>query len=175
MNFFELYGLPEHFDVDQATLRSTYKALAQVTHPDKFATGSDSEKLRAVQKSAQVNDGYQVLKSPLSRAEHLIELRGVDFKHEQQTLQDTAFLMQQMELREQLEEIDSKADPLDQLEQLDQEIAVQISKKLTELAQILDSDSDESNKKAADEVRKLKFLYKLRIEIERKEDNLSDF
>jgi molecular chaperone HscB len=175
MNFFELYGLPQHFDVDQETLRSTYKALAQVTHPDKFATSSDSEILRAVQKSAQVNDGYQILKSPLSRAEHLIELRGVDLKHEQQTLQDTGFLMQQMELREQLEEIDSAANPLDQLEQLDSQIAVQIKDKLADLAQILDSTSDESNKKAADEVRKLKFLYKLRTEIERKEDYLSDF
>jgi molecular chaperone HscB len=175
MNFFELYGLPEHFDVNQETLRSTYKALALVTHPDKFATGSDSEKLRAVQKSAQVNDGYQILKSPLSRAEHLIELRGVDLKHEQQTLQDTGFLMQQMELREQLEEIDSVSEPLEQLEQLDNQIAIQINEKLTDLAQILESVSDESNKKAADEVRKLKFLYKLRIEIERKEDNLSDF
>lgn len=175
MNFFELYGLPQQFEIDLVKLSVAYKALAQVTHPDKFATGSQSEKLRAVQKSAQVNDGYQTLKSPVSRAEHILELRGLDLKHEQQTLQDTAFLMQQMELREQLDDVDSSADPMSSLALLEQDISNQIKQMIDELKRLLEPNGAEANKNAADQVRKLKFLYKLRVEIERKEDNLSDF
>ena len=174
MNFFNLYNIPEHFHVDLANLSATYQKLAQLTHPDKFASGSEGEKLAAVQKNAQVNDGYQVLKNPLSRAEHLLELRGVELKHEQRTMQDPAFLMQQMEWREQLEELGVSSDPLDVLEDLDDEINNQIKSHLKSLQDLLAHQSTEHDNKAADVVRKLKFLYKLLHEIELKEEALAD-
>lgn len=173
MNFFELYQIPQQFDVDLANLSQAYQLLALRTHPDKFATGSAQDKLLAVQKNAQVNDGYQVLKSPLSRAEHMLELRGVELKHEQITMQDIGFLMQQMEWREALEAIDSE-NKLDALEQLDDEIKSQIKSHLSQLDSQLSMHSEQGDNDAADEVRKLKFLYKLRHEIELKEDILSD-
>ena len=127
-----------------------------------------------VQKNAQVNDGYQVLKSPLSRAEHLLEIRGVELQHEQQTMQDHGFLMQQMEWREELEEIEQTADPLDVLANLDDDIQRHIKRHLKDLKALLDEETAQNDLIAADEVRKLKFLYKLRLEIELKEDSLSD-
>lgn len=174
MNFFKLYNIPEQFQVDLAQLAITYQKLAQLTHPDKFAAGSESEKLAAVQKNAQVNDGYQVLKKPLSRAEHILELRGVELRHEQRTMQDPAFLMQQMEWREQLEELDVSSDPVDVLEDLDDEINNQIKAHLKSLEELLNDNTSEQDNKAADEVRKLKFLYKLLHEIELKEETLAD-
>lgn len=155
-------------------LSATYQKLAQLTHPDKFASASESEKLAAVQKNAQVNDGYQVLKNPLSRAEHILELRGVELQHEQRTMQDPAFLMQQMEWREQLEELDISSDPMDVLEDLDDEIHNQIKTHLRQLEDFLEYNSSEHDNKAADEVRKLKFLYKLLHEIELKEEALEE-
>lgn len=174
MNYFTLFNIPEQFEVDNQLLAKTYQTLAQLTHPDKFAASSEQEKAIAVRKNAQVNDAYQVLKSPLSRAEHMLEMRGVELRHEQQTMQDPAFLMQQMEWREQLEELDQSSDPFDVLNDLDDEIGVQIKGHHKQLAFLLTHQSAEHDIQAADEVRKLKFLYKLRDEIQSKEDALSD-
>lgn len=174
MNFFSLFQLPEKFELDQSALTKAYQTLVQLTHPDKFATASEQQRLLSVQKNAQVNDGFNVLKAPLSRAEHLLELRGIELQHEQQTMQDPAFLMQQMEWREELAEVEDRADPLDALDELDDEVQQHISHKLKGLADLLEQQTDDANHKAADEVRKLKFLYKLRLEIESKEDSLSD-
>lgn len=175
MNYFALYNLPQQFDVDLAKLSQAYQALVQVTHPDKFATASDKQKLMAVQRNAQINDGYQVLKQPLLRAEHLLELRGIELNHEQKTMQDPAFLMQQMEWREQLESINQQQQGLDSLVELDAEICSQIKQHLSTLTLLLKKQQSDADIQSADEVRKLKFLYKLRDEIERKEDELSDF
>ena len=174
MNYFTLFNLPEQFELDTALLTKAYQTLAQLTHPDKFAASSEQEKAIAVQKKAQVNDGYQVLKSPLLRAEHMLEMRGIELRHEQQTMQDPAFLMQQMEWREQLEELDQSNDPMDVLMDLEDEITSQIKGHHKQLAFLLTHQSEQHDQQASEEVRKLKFLYKLRDEIERKEDALSD-
>lgn len=175
MNYFELYSLKPAFAVDLTQLALTYQQLQQLTHPDKFATASEQEKLLAVQKNAQVNDAYQVLKSPLSRAEYLLELQGVELQHEQQTMQDTGFLMQQMEWREQLAEVHLGTDPLAELEALDDELQKEVSTHLQRVEQLLSSAQESELHQAADEVRKLKFLYKLLDEIELLEDKLDDF
>lgn len=174
MNFFALFGFEEVFDIDLSRLSKTYQSLAQVTHPDKFSQAGDSEKLIAVQKSAQVNDGYQVLKHPLSRAEHLLFLRGIHLSHETKTLQDPTFLMQQMEWREQLEDIEHASDQETALETLDQELQQQSRIQYNELQQLLEANTDESDALAADKIRKLKFMEKLHHEIELKEDALFD-
>lgn len=174
MNYFQLFQLPEQYQVDLAAVSKAYQALSQTTHPDKFATAGEREKLLAVQKNAQVNDAYQVLKSPVMRAEHLLGLRGVELKHEQKTLQDNMFLMQQMEWREALEDIQASKDE-DALFAIDDEIKAHIKDHLTQLEHALDQKSAESDLNAAQEVRKLKFMYKLRNEIEQLEDELSDF
>jgi molecular chaperone HscB len=175
MNYFELFNLPVSFDVDLSTLPQTYQQLQRLTHPDRFAGGSEQEKLVAIQKNAQVNDAYSVLKSPLSRAEYLLSLRGIDLQHEQKTIKDTAFLMQQMEWREELSEISEQTDPLSALESLEDEINQTIKSDLTKLRNFLKSDQTVAEQSAADIIRQLKFSYKMLSEIELKEDILSDF
>ena len=175
MNYFELFNIPVSFDVDLSVLPQTYQQLQRLTHPDKFASGSEQEKLVAIQKNAQVNDAYSVLKSPLSRAEYLLSLRGIDLQHEQQTIKDTAFLMQQMEWREELAEIAGRADPLSALASLEDEINQTIKSDLTKLRNFLESDHAMAEQNAADMIRQLKFYYKMLSEIELKEDVLSDF
>ena len=175
MNYFELFNMPTSFDVDLTVLAETYKSLQRLTHPDKFASGSDQDKLVALQKNSQVNDAYSVLKSPLSRAEYMLSLRGIEMQHEQQTIKDGAFLMQQMEWREQLAEIEEQADPLDELEKLEDTIKQAIKAELGQLKALLESEQSQAAQQAADLIRKLKFLYKMLAEIDLKEDVLSDF
>ncbi|KDM91928.1 co-chaperone HscB [Photobacterium galatheae] len=171
MNHFELFGLPFQFELDGSLLATRFRELQRHFHPDNFATASERDRLMSVQKAAQINDAFQTLKNPVSRAEYMLAENGVDIRAEQQTLQDPEFLMQQMELREALEEIPDADDPHAALFDFDQQ-AVNLHKaQLAELQALLEAGEWES---AADAVRKLKFIDKLRHEVERLEETLFD-
>lgn len=165
MNHFEFFDLPVAYDVDLAELQQRYRRLQQTLHPDRHAAGSERDKLLAVQRTAQLNDAYQTLKSPLLRAEHILALRGVDMQHEQKTLQDPEFLMAQMEWRERVEELD--ADDFSGIDAAYKDLAAQTKELQDELERLLVSNDNET---AADTIRKLKFMHKLRRELEALED-----
>ena len=169
MNHFELFGLPSQFQLDGSLLSSQFRELQKRFHPDNFATGSERDRLMAVQKAAQINDAYQVLKNPISRAEYILAEQGVEIRGEQQTMQDPMFLMEQMELREELEEIADKSDPESALFDFDSKVSKMYKQHLASVEQELD---DGLWAEAADRVRKLKFIAKLKNEIELVEDKL---
>lgn len=169
MNYFELFGLPTQFELDGSLLSSQFRELQKRFHPDNFAAAAERDRLLAVQKAAQINDAYQVLKSPISRAEYLLTLHDIHIRDEQQTMQDPVFLMEQMELREELEEIEYGQDPESALFDFDSKVSKLFKQQLAnveqELAQALWAQ-------AANTVRKLKFIAKLKNEIARVEDKL---
>jgi len=103
INFFTLLQLPEAFVIDLETLHQNYQSIQKDIHPDRFATFDDEAKLESIKKTAQVNDAYQTLKSPIRRAEHLLQLKGINIHDEKYTAVPQDFLMQQMEWREELE------------------------------------------------------------------------
>ena len=162
MNHFELFGLPLQFQLDGSLLSSQFRDLQRQFHPDNFATASERDRLLAVQKAAQINDAYQVLKNPISRAEYLLVQHGEDIRGEQQT-------MEQMELREELEDIADSSDPEDALFAFEGKVSKMYKQQLSAIQQELDS---QAWLEAADRVRKLKFIAKLKNEIELVEDRL---
>jgi molecular chaperone HscB len=169
MNYFELFGLPTQFQLDGSLLSSQFRELQKRFHPDNFATASERDRLMSVQKTAEINDANQILKSPISRAEYLLSLNGVELRGEQQTLQDPMFLMEQMELREELEAITDNSDAESALFDFDSKVEKMYKQHLIQVEQELNSEQWNS---AADTVRKLKFIAKLKNEIERVEDKL---
>ena len=138
MNHFELFGLPSQFKLDGSLLSSQFRELQKRFHPDNFATGSERDRLMAVQKAAQINDAYQVLKNPISRAEYILAEQGVEIRGEQQTMQDPMFLMEQMELREELEEIADSTDPESALFDFDSKVSKMYKQHLASVEQELD-------------------------------------
>ncbi|WMC09641.1 co-chaperone HscB [Oceanimonas pelagia] len=172
MNYFELFDLPAQFQLDGQALSEAYRRLQTRFHPDKFASRPERERLQAVQQAARINDAFSTLKDPLARAEYLLSLQGVDIRGEQQTLKDPAFLMQQMEWREQLEEIPAASDVFAAIMAFERELKQASNDYYRELEQQLDAGhwSD-----AADTVRKLKFMAKLHAELERVEDAQQEF
>ncbi|MCI5049625.1 MAG: Fe-S protein assembly co-chaperone HscB [Rickettsiales bacterium] len=110
-NYFTLLNQEESFDVNEAEIHRAYVALQQDVHPDRLIGKSNKERNEAVQKCMDGNDAYEVLKSPLRRAQHLLALKGlqvnVDSRDAVQPSQD--LLMEMMELREQLADADSEA------------------------------------------------------------------
>jgi molecular chaperone HscB len=177
MNHFEMFNLPEQFALDSADLQQRYRQLQQTLHPDRFANASERDRLLAVQRSAQLNDAYTTLRSPLARAEYLLQLQGIDLAHEQTTVRDPDFLMAQMAWRERLEELEEllrgrhlslSASPL-AVEQAEKDLEAEAQQLFQQLQQAL---AEQQYEPAAILIRKLKFMAKLRTELEGLEDQL---
>ena len=99
-NHFQLLGLPLVYFIDEGLLAENFRALQRKFHPDRYANASPQEKRIALQYATRINEAYQCLKSPLMRAEYLLELAG--FMQRASMQPDPDFLMQQMEWRDQL-------------------------------------------------------------------------
>ncbi len=134
---FELLGLARGFEVNAQDLESSWKERAAAVHPDRFANASDAEKRVAMQWSAQVNEAYRVLKDPLKRAQYLCELAGYPTENQPNVGLDPAFLMQQMQWRESLEEITSTND-LAALDALEQEIDADRDSRMAAVASLIE-------------------------------------
>lgn len=173
-NYFELFGLPVRFSLDTAALAHAYRELQKVVHPDRFAhQGAQAQRI-ALQKTAQINDAYQSLKSPLARAEYMLHLAGLDHPGKQKTMRDTLFLMQQMEWRETLEEL-LQTEDVDGLEDFSNDIRQAQHQHIDLIAQAFDAGEQLKNPEHwAEEVRKLAFLVKLSSEIAQAELALDD-
>ncbi|MCA9674346.1 MAG: Fe-S protein assembly co-chaperone HscB [Kofleriaceae bacterium] len=102
-SYFELLGLPERFDLARPAIEAAYLDRTREVHPDRFATAAASERVAALQRSMQLNDAYQTLRQPVRRAEYLLNRHGV-FIGDNERLDDAAFLMEILELREELAE-----------------------------------------------------------------------
>ncbi|QUN07025.1 co-chaperone HscB [Shewanella yunxiaonensis] len=174
MNYFELFEIPQNFDVDVAELAERYRELQKAVHPDKFANASEQQKLLAISKTAQVNDAFQTLKDPIRRAEHMLSLRGIDINNESTTMKDTGFLMQQMEWREALEDLRGSDDIETGIAELEGDFSQYRKQLLENLRKQLADDQASAAIVAADQVRKLKFMAKLQDELIRIQDSLYD-
>jgi len=174
MRYFELFAVPVDYNVDLATVNKHYLELQRAVHPDRHANASSRDKLMSVQSAAEINDALQTLKHPVKRAEYMLSELGVDIRAEQQTLQDPLFLMQQMELREELEELESANDPDAAIANFEKQIKQLNEQYSAQLAGQLASNDEQQYQLAADNIRKLKFVYKLRDELARIEDSLFD-
>jgi molecular chaperone HscB len=104
-NYFDLFGLPADFDLDLNDLASRYRRLAREAHPDRFASGSDAERRLAMQTTTLLNEAFRVLKEPIARARYLLELKRVNLPRDTVAAVAPEFLMQQMELRERLDDV----------------------------------------------------------------------
>lgn len=174
MNYFELFEIPQRFDVDIAELANRYRELQKTVHPDKFANAGEQQKLLAISKTAQVNDAYQTLKDPIRRAEHMLLLRGVDIDNESTTMKDSGFLMQQLEWREALAELRDSDDIGADIAALEAEFTQYRQQLLDNLSKQLVDTQASSAMLAADQVRKLKFMAKLQDELTRIQDAMYD-
>lgn len=168
-NYFEFIGLPVSFHIDQSQLAERSRDLQKKLHPDRYAHLSDQEQRVAVQYMAYLNEGIATLKAPLSRAQYLLMLQGVDTISEGSTQIDTMFLMQQMEMREKLEEAMDAEDPMDILDELSEETTDLLKAFREDFSNAYDAQDYES---AATVVRKMQFLEKLILEVDRLEDKL---
>jgi molecular chaperone HscB len=169
-NYFEFLGLPLSYTVDQTELTRRYRELQCELHPDRYAHLSEREQRMAVQYTAYLNEAYSSLKSPLGRAQYLLSLQGVDTLSESRVQLDPMFLMEQMELREALDEAQEASDPEEALEELEGQAQATVTSLADEFALLwpaLQSSEEADFTEAEKLVRKLQFAVKFHKEIER--------
>ncbi len=173
-NFFELFQLPVEFQVDQALLSERYRELQKSVHPDRFAGEDERQQRLAVQYAAYVNEGLETLKLPLNRSLYLLDLAGHSVDLENNTIMDTAFLMEQMELREAVSEIREHQDPESELDRLMAQVDQSVTDYQNEFASLWQKGDEASLEQAAAVVQKMQFMVKLSIELEQLEAELLD-
>jgi len=130
----------------------------------------------SVEKAATINDAYQILKSPQKRARYMLELQSVSFDDEKDMALDPVFLMEQIELREALSELNKTDDPLDSLNKIMADIKKRTTSILDNIReQLISEQLDEAQKsKVKQLVHKMQFLNKLQQEAEYQEEKLLD-
>lgn len=197
VNYFELMNIPQHYQIDITKLQQTLRQLQSKFHPDNNVDASVAEQnlslsadtedflpesiaklssLKPEQASAIINEAYNTLKNPGSRASHLLALKGIS-QSINQPIRDLDFLDDAMSFRINLDDADSQSITL-------------LSKKLTEwlsnyqlafdeVYQKIDNpdaaevNDDALTKQAIDIIQKLQFLVKLQADVAKTTDELA--
>ena len=158
-NFFELFNLPEKFQIDTEKLQENYRSIQKEIHPDRFATSSENEKMQSMIKTTQINDAYQTLKSPIKRAKYILSLH----KFNEKVTLPPDFLMQQMEWEEHLEDIEKDKNELEKFK-------LSINEEYEQHSSLAQQQIDNEQKwsEAAITIDKLYFIEKLLFKINTK-------
>ena len=164
MNFaqdhFALFDLPRSFCIDLAELDRRYREVQAQVHPDRHVNLGDTERRLAMQWSTRINEAYQTLRRPISRARYLLELDGIDVDGER--TMSSEFLIRQMEWREAVAEARA-ALAGDELEHLHLRLKGEMAPQYQKLQQLFEQSPPAG---AADLLRELMFQEKLLAEID---------
>jgi len=99
---FALLGLAPGYEVDLPALERAFFERSKELHPDRVAGAPVAERVAALSRARALNDAYQLIKKPVPRAEYLLARAGVAIGDNERL--DPAFLMEILELREELAE-----------------------------------------------------------------------
>lgn len=157
---FELFGLPRRFEQDAAALDARWRTLLAESHPDRFISAGAQAQRLAMQWSVRINEAHRRLKDPLSRAAYLCELNGAPIHAEDNTAMPSAFLMQQMEWREALDD----AQTLSEVEALASAVSSHRDRAMRELGVLLDEQNN--HVAAAQRVRALMFVERFASDVD---------
>ena len=170
-NFFELFDVPIAYEVDLDLVQQRYRELQKAVHPDKFVNASDQEKRISMQQTSWVNEAFNTLKQPVDRAIYLLKLKGVDINLENETTMDAGFLMDQMEMREALSEVQSKDDPLAELDDFSSQIKNKMKNMMEGFSVAHESDQLDD---AREWIRKMQFMQKAKKEVDELSAKIED-
>tara|TARA_R110002072_G_scaffold299394_1_gene474809 strand:+ start:1363 stop:1887 length:525 start_codon:yes stop_codon:yes gene_type:complete len=169
-NYFELFQSEPGFDLDLSELANRYRELQKTAHPDRFVTGTDQEKRFSAQMTSRINEGYDTLKHPLKRAVYLLDQADVEIEHNP-TL-DPMFLMEQIELREEMEDIgEAGEDGLPRLDEFRSKGKAVLASLEAEFVKAYPASLPE----AEQTVYKMQFIHKLLSEAKQLEERILDY
>lgn len=170
-SYFDLFHLPMKFDIDRTQLNTQFRELQSVCHPDRFVTANDAERLESAQATSLINEARDTLLDARLRARYLLSLNGVDFNDEIDTSKDPAYLMEQMELRESIEDAEHASDPFAELDSL-HKIVLQRKHEIEDAFSVAYEQKNFAIAKQA--ALKMRFCERIISEIKRIEERVDD-
>jgi len=162
-NFFALFEQPVQFEVNQDGLDQHLRLLQKRYHPDNVAknqTDIAQAQLNSEKASALINQAYQTLSSPDSRASYLLDIadQAQNLEH---SIADLDFLEDAMEMRMDLDEATEDKNRL-MLQQLHPQITERLANQSERFS---DAYRAQDWSIAIDATQKLKFLVKLNADV----------
>jgi len=168
-NYFDLFSIEKSYALDRHQLRDRFRELQRQFHPDNFASATEQERRISAQYAAMINEAFTTLNDPVQRGRYMLSLNGISTDEEHDTRMDPEFLMQQIELREELDAARSSSQAA--LNQLSDKVESDFAGRMALVGEILDGTDDNELEKARHLVRELQFLSRMRNEIEEAEES----
>lgn len=109
MNYFELYGLPILMKVDISDIKKKFYELSRRYHPDFHVQSDEARQADVLDKSADVNKAYKVFQNTDDTIKYVLQLKDLIHDEEKYEL-DPEFLMEVMDINEELMELETGAD-----------------------------------------------------------------
>ncbi len=159
---FATLGVSRRFDVDLPALEKTHRELSRALHPDRFAQSGASERREALEKMANVNEAWRIVRDPIRRADALFRLAGAEASETKEPKTPPAFLMDIMEHREALADARAARD-LAKVEKVGAAMAGRAKAVEAELAEIFASDAPDLSRISL--LGELRFYARFREEV----------
>jgi len=108
MNYFELFAIPVQLKVDRSSLHKKFIELSKKYHPDYFVTQADKKQAEVLEISASLNKAWKTFQNQEETIKYVLQSKGLLEEEEKYQL-PSAFLMEMMEINEQLVEAQEKS------------------------------------------------------------------
>jgi molecular chaperone HscB len=170
MNYFEFYGLPESFDIDEAALKKKFYALSKEYHPDFYANEDEAKQQKILELSTINNKAYNVLSNPNKRMEYVLQQHNLLAEGDKYQLAPD-FLMEMMELNEALMEVED-AEQLNAIKSQITDTETELNGNLATLTGKYQNTDDTGKQKVLESIRDIYYRQKYLLRIK---DTLNTF
>ncbi|MBF0379458.1 MAG: Fe-S protein assembly co-chaperone HscB [Magnetococcales bacterium] len=176
-NYFGVFSIDPGFNVDNKHIESLYRELQQQFHPDRFATKSPTERRFSMEHVTKLNEALRTMEDPLSLAVYLLQLFGHTVENSSKPPSDPEFLMEVMELRESLEDLDlSRGDAGEELDAMRDDVEKRCLNEISELSNLFNdyfkNSQDSILEQAAKAVDRLRYHNRFLEELDQREEAL---
>jgi molecular chaperone HscB len=171
MNYFDFFKIPVAFNLDASLLKQRFYENSKRYHPDFYTLESDEKQAAILDLSTLNNQAYRTLADFDKRMEYILNIKNALAEEGKNDLPQD-FLMEMMELNEQLMELEFDFDQaayhamLQQLEQHEHSI-------YQEVAHLIEHYNDE--KATPEELSAIKDFYLKKKYLLRIRENISKF
>ncbi|MEM6724149.1 MAG: Fe-S protein assembly co-chaperone HscB [Bacteroidota bacterium] len=171
MNYFEFYELPVSFLLEASVVKKRFLQLSKQYHPDFYTLESAEKQAEILEKSTMNTNAFKTLSNFDARMKYVLGLKGV-LDEEGQAKLPQDFLMEMMDVNEELMELEFDNDPTkvevikNTVQGLENELYAQVSKIL--------EDYDEKNS-SSEELETVKDYYYKKRYLLRIRENLNKF
>ena len=162
VDHFRMLGLPHRFDLDEAALRSAYRAVARYVHPDRFSGQGEDVTALATRLAAELNTAVDVLGDPVRRAGYMLERAGGPTAAIERGVPGN-LLAEVMMIRETLEDAQSKSDEstLDAQREMIRTRRDETLTRIAEAADRLDDSNDDQKRRMRQDINAIKYFENL--------------